>query len=168
MYVSALASRKGGWSGIRLAFSARVTHPETWFLPPFSLLLKQRISLVRVVSSFHYRRLARVVILPNPLVVQTRDPRTFPRFAVKKKRVCVQHFISDFLFRTEFFTFHFFADQRIQHSSRSFLRDVWRLRYVYIYIYLSKIVCMRVSWCPVFSRFLRVQIKASVCKSVCV
>ena len=39
--------------------------------------------------SFHYRRLARVVnfLRPNPPVVQKRDPRTFPRFAVKKKRV---------------------------------------------------------------------------------
>ena len=40
MYVAALASRKGGWCGIRLAFSARVTHPETWFLPPFFLFLE--------------------------------------------------------------------------------------------------------------------------------
>ena len=54
----------------------------------FSLLWNNGYLLVRVVSYFHYRRFARVVKMPNPPVVQKRDPRTFPRFALKKVLAC--------------------------------------------------------------------------------
>ena len=84
IYVPTLASRKGGWCGFRLTFPVRVTHPETQgFFPPCFFLVKQRMPCARVVSIFHIfasDALRELRKQPNPPVVQTRDPRTFPRF----------------------------------------------------------------------------------------
>ena len=85
LYVSALASRKGGWSGIRLAFSARVTHPETWFLPPFFLSFETTDTFGKGCFFISLQTLCESSEKPNPPVFKKRDPRTFPRFAVKKR-----------------------------------------------------------------------------------
>jgi hypothetical protein len=90
IYVSTLASRKGGWCGFRLAFSARVTHPESGFLPSlFSFwnngCLVQGLSLPLYTSLQTHCESSDQ---PNPPVVQKRDPLACPRFAVEKG-VCV-------------------------------------------------------------------------------
>ena len=68
--------------------------------------------------------------------------------------------------------FHISDFRRTENSDAKFLtklfpRDVWRFEiciYIYIcmYTHVSSLVCMRVSWCLGFSRFLRVQINGHV------
>jgi hypothetical protein len=98
--------KKGGVEGDPSCFFARVTHPETWFLPPFFLYLKQRIPSGK--GCFFFLSLqtpSESSELPNPPVVQKRDPRTFPRFALKKRVGVPATFHFDFCFRTAFFMF---------------------------------------------------------------
>ena len=68
--------------------------------------------------------------------VQKRDPRTFPRFALKKVLACLQHSMFDFLVlrKCNFSTVKF--DQKIKSIEEFSLRDVWRLIYMYIYVYI--------------------------------
>ena len=81
------ARLKKGWvEWVPSCFSARFTHPETWFLPPFFSSLKQRIPSGKGCFFFSLQTLCESSERPNPPVVQKRDPRTFPRFAVKKER----------------------------------------------------------------------------------
>ena len=66
--------------------------------------------------------------------VQKRDPRTFPRFALKKVLACLQHSIVEF-----FVSELFFHIANLIRRSKPFeevsLRDVWRLICICMYIY---------------------------------
>ena len=139
LYVSALASRKGGWCGIRLAFSARVTHPETWFLPPFSLPWNNGYLLVRVVSSFHYRRFARVVkcltlpLFKNGILVHS------PAVPWKSASVLTAFHVRLFVFRSCIFHLWIFG-QKIKSIQGSFsARRMAFDMYMYMYIYIHMI-----------------------------
>ena len=68
--------------------------------------------------------------------VQKRDPRTFPRFALKKVLACLQHSIVEFfVFRTAVFHVCEF-DQKIKVHLRKFLCATYGvLIYMYVYIY---------------------------------
>ena len=131
------ARLKKGWvEWVPSCFSARFTHPETWFLPPFFSSLKQRIPSGKGCFFFSLQTLCESSERPNPPVVQKRDPRTFPRFALKKVLACLQHSMFDFLVlrKCNFSTVKF--DQKIKSIEEFSLRDVWRLIYVYIYVYI--------------------------------
>jgi hypothetical protein len=134
--VSALPSRKGGWSGIRLAFRRELPTLKLGFSLPFLSSLKQRIPSGKGCFLLSLQTLCESSEMPNPPVVQKRDPRTFPRFALKKVLACLQHSILIFCFPN--CIFH--VSNLIRRSTpfeKVSLRDVWRLICIYIYIWFT-------------------------------
>ena len=134
------ARLKKGWvEWVPSCFSARFTHPETWFLPPFSLPWNNGYLLVRVVSSFHYRRFARVVkcltlpLFKNGILVHS------PAVPWKSASVLTAFHVRLFVFRSCIFHLWIFG-QKIKSIQGSFsARRMAFDMYMYMYMYIHMI-----------------------------
>ena len=90
--------KKGWWSGIRLAFRRELPTLKLGFSLPFLSSLKQRIPSGKGYFLLSLQTLCESSEMPNPPVVQNRDPRTFPRFAFEKSASVPAAFHFDFCF----------------------------------------------------------------------